>query len=108
MPEGWDQYAVDVQAGSGTSMLGFYQRALELRRRLYGRLPDRIEWCPAPEGVLMYRRGPLVVACNFRSRPVSLEVGGQMVASSNLLTRHRRWRLTLRPNSAVWLDVSRS
>jgi alpha-glucosidase len=108
MPEGWDQYAVDVQAGSGTSMLGFYQRALELRRRLYGRLPDRIEWCPAPEGVLMYRRGPLVVACNFRSRPVSLEVGGQMVASSNLLTRHRRRRLTLPPNSAALLDVSRS
>jgi alpha-glucosidase len=105
MPEGWDRYAVDVQLSSRTSMLGFYQRALELRRRLDGRLADRLEWCRAPDGVLMYQRGPLVVACNFRSRPVSLETGGQTVAASNLLTRHRRRRLTLPPNSAVWLDV---
>jgi hypothetical protein len=105
MPEGWDRYAVDVQLSSRTSMLGFYQRALELRRRLDGRLPDRLEWCRAPDGVLMYQRGPLVVACNFRSRPVSLETGGQTVAASNLLTGHRRRRLTLPPNSAVWLDV---
>jgi len=106
MPEGWDRYAVDVQLSSGTSMLGFYQRALELRRRLAGRLPDRIEWCTAPEGVLLYQRGPLAVACNFRSRPVRLEVGGRLLAASNRLARHRRRRLTLPPNSAAWLGVS--
>ena len=106
MPAGWDQFAVDVQLSSGTSMLGYYQRALELRRRLAGRLSDRIEWCPAPEGVLLYQRGPLVVACNFRSRPVRLEVGGRLLATSSVLARHRRRRLTLPPNSAAWLDVS--
>ena len=105
MPEGWDQYAVDVQLSSRTSMLGFYQRALELRRRLAGRLPDRIEWCPSPAGVLMYQRGPLAVACNFLSRPVRLAVGGRLLATSHRLARHRRRRLTLPPNSAVWLDV---
>jgi alpha-glucosidase len=105
MPVGWDRYAVDVQLGSGDSMLGFYQRALELRRRLARRLPDRIEWCPAPEGVLLYQRGPLVVACNFLSRPVRLEVGGRLLATSSRLARHRRRRLALPPNSAVWLDV---
>ena len=106
MPEGWDQYAVDVQVGSGTSMLGYYRRALELRRRLAGRLSDRIEWCAAPEGVLLYQRGPLVVACNFLGRPVRLEVGGRLLATSNVLARHRRRRLMLPPNSAAWLDVS--
>ena len=87
-------------------MLGFYQRTLELRRRLAGRLSDRIEWCTAPEGVLVYQRGPLVVACNFLSRRVSIEAGGRTVATSNPLARHRRRRLTLPPNSAVWIDVS--
>jgi hypothetical protein len=78
---------------------------LELRRRLARRIPDRIEWCRAPEGVLLYQRGPLVVACNFLSRPLRLEVGGRLLATSSRLARHRRRRLTLPPNSAVWLDV---
>jgi alpha-glucosidase len=107
MPEGWDRYAVDVQLGSGTSMLGFYRQALELRRCLARRLPDRIEWRPSPEGVLVYQCGPLVVACNFLSRPVVLEVGGRLIATSSLLARHRRRGLTLPPNSAAWLDVLR-
>jgi alpha-glucosidase len=107
MPEGWDRYAVDVQLGSLTSMLGFYRQALELRRCLARRLPDRIEWRPSPEGVLVYQCGPLVVACNFLSRPVVLEVGGRLIATSSLLARHRRRGLTLPPNSAAWLDVLR-
>jgi alpha-glucosidase len=87
-------------------MLGFYRRVLVLRRRLSGRLPDGLEWCPAPEGVLIYQRGQLVVACNFNSRPVRLELGGRPIATSNVLARQRRGRLTLPPNSAAWLDVS--
>jgi alpha-glucosidase len=106
MPEGWDDYAVDAQLGSLTSMLGFYRRVLVLRRRLSGRLPDGLEWCPAPEGVLIYQRGQLVVACNFNSRPVRLELEGRPIATSNVLARQRRGRLTLPPNSAAWLDVS--
>jgi alpha-glucosidase len=105
MPEGWDRYAVDAQLGSLTSMLGFYRQVLVLRRRLTGRLPDGLEWCPAPEGVLMYQRGQLVVACNFNSRPARLELGGRLIATSNVLARHRRGRLTLPPNSAAWLDL---
>jgi hypothetical protein len=106
MPAGWDENAVDVQAGSQSSMLGYYRRALELRGRLARRLPDRIEWCASPDGVLMYRRGPLVVACNFLSRPVALDVKGRAIATSNALARHRGRRLMLPPNSAAWLDVS--
>jgi alpha-glucosidase len=106
MPEGWDRYAVDGQLGSLTSMLGFYRRVLGLRRRLARRLPDGIEWCPAPEGVLLYQRWQLVVACNFRSRPVGLAVGGRLLAASNVLVRHGRRGLTLPPNSAAWMDVS--
>jgi alpha-glucosidase len=105
-PAGWDRFAVDAQLGSSSSALGHYMRALALRRRLAGRLPDRLEWCEAPDGVLVYRRGPLVVACNFGNRPVGLEVGGRLLASSDSLVRKVNAGLKLPPSSAAWLDAS--
>ena len=105
-PPGWDRFAVDAQLASSGSVLRHYMRALSGRRRLAGRLPDRLEWCPAPEGVLMYRRGPLVVACNFGLRRVDLEMVGRLVAASDSLVRHVSGRLTLPSSSAAWLDVS--
>jgi alpha-glucosidase len=105
MPAGWDQYAVDAQMGSVDSMLGFYRRSIAIRRQLGGRRTDRMEWCPAPDDVLVYERKRLVVACNFSSRPVKLEVGGRLLISSDPLVRRRgRW-LSLPPNSAAWLDA---
>jgi alpha-glucosidase len=108
MPDGWDSYAVDAQLGSSGSMLHHYQLALALRRRLARQLPDRLEWCPAPPGVLAYRRGRLVVACNFGRRPAALQLGGRLLLASSPLVRHRQGRLTLPPSSAAWLDVSAS
>jgi alpha-glucosidase len=105
MPEGWDQYAIDAQMSSGTSMLGFYRLALNLRRNLARRMPDRMDWRPSPDGVLLFERGPLKVVCNFRRRPAQVEIGGRLVVASNPLARHRRGRLRLPPNSAAWLDA---
>ena len=106
-PAGWDRFAVDAQLGSSSSVLRHYMRALAVRRRLAGRLPDRLEWCPAPDAVLLYRRGPLVVACNFGLRPVDLELEGRVLVSSDLLVRKGvSGRLKLAPSSAVWLDAS--
>src|SRR5260370_37219789 len=78
-PEGWDRLAVDAQLASARSALRRYMRALSLRRQLAARLPDRLEWCPAPDGVLTYRRGPLFVACHFGARPVELGIGGRLL-----------------------------
>jgi alpha-glucosidase len=105
-PAGWDKLAVDAQLASSSSVLSHYTRALALRRRLAGRLPDRLEWCPAPDRVLVYRRGPLVVACNFGNRPVGLEVKGRLVASSDSRVRKAGARLKLPESSAAWLDAS--
>ena len=86
-------------------MLGLYKRSLAMRRQLGPRLPDRMGWCPAPEGVLHYEQGRLTVVCNFTSRPVRLEVGGRLLISSDPMVRSRRGRLSLPPNSAAWLDA---
>ena len=103
MPAGWDRLAVDAQAGSGESMLGHFRHALELRRRLSGRLPERVEWLPTPQGALSYRRGQLVVACNFQSRAARLRLTGRLLMGSNPLVRRTGRSLQLPPNSAAWL-----
>jgi len=105
-PAGWDRFAVDAQLASYGSVLRQYMRALALRRRLATRLADQLEWCPAPDGVLLFRRGALVVACNFGHRPVELEVEGRLVAASDLLVKKISGRLKLPPSSASWLDAS--
>jgi alpha-glucosidase len=107
MPEGWDADAVDAELASSGSMLHHYRLALALRRRLAEQLTDRLEWCPSPPGVLAYRRGRLVVACNFDRSPAALQVGRRLLLASSPLVRHRRGRLTLPPSSAAWVDVSR-
>jgi alpha-glucosidase len=103
VPPGWDKLAVDAQAGSGESTLGHFRRALEARRRLVGQLPETVEWLHAGRDVLAYRRGRLVVACNFASRPVRLQLTGRLLLASNPLARLSSRGLQLPPNSAAWL-----
>ncbi|MEO8744681.1 MAG: alpha-amylase family glycosyl hydrolase [Candidatus Dormiibacterota bacterium] len=105
MPAGWDDHAIDAQLGSAGSMLRHYRSALALRLHLSPSLPGLMEWRRAPEGVLLYTRGPLAVACNFLDRPTHLEVGGRLLLASNRMVRHRSGRLDLPPNSAAWLDT---
>ena len=89
MPAGWDRQAVDVQAAWTGSVLGHFRRSLAERKRLAGRLPDRVAWRPAPPGVLAYDRGRLTVVCNFHGHPARFELDGTTVK--------------LAPNSAAWL-----
>jgi len=103
MPPGWDTLAVDAQEASADSMLTFYKRVLALRRRLAETLPNRLKWCPAPEGVLWYERGRLRVAVNFLARTVEIPAGGRLLITSHPWVRHREGKLTLPPNSGAWL-----
>jgi alpha-glucosidase len=105
MPPGWDSLAIDAQDASSDSTLGLYRRALALRRTINRRLPVLMSWCPAPDGVLVYTRGALTVACNFLSRPVDLEVGGRLLLTTEPLTHLRAGRLSLPPNSSAWVDA---
>jgi len=105
VPAGWDRFAVDAQTGSPGSMLSFYQRLLALRRPLARTLPNRLNWSPAPEGVLIYKRGRLTVAVNFLARPVQLALPGRLLLGSQPLDTHQHGRLTLVANSGAWLDT---
>jgi alpha-glucosidase len=105
MPPGWDRFAVSAEDASASSMLSFYRRALALRRRLSPWLPPVIWWQPSPQGVLVYRRERLTVACNFLRYPVRVPAAGRLVmASAPLATLDDGW-LTLPESSAAWLDA---
>src|SRR5258708_12829517 len=80
--------------------------ALSLRRQVAARLRDRLEWCPAPDGVLTYRRGPLFVACNFGARPVELEIGGRLLMAGDRLVPHVSGGLKLPPSPPPWPGAS--
>ena len=103
MPEGWDAYAVDAQSGAASSMLNFYKRALATHRTLAAILPHQVSWCPAPEGVLVYRRGRLTVAVNFQARPMEVGAAGRVLLATDPLVRCTAGRLQLPPNSAAWV-----
>lgn len=105
MPPGWDEFAVDAQLASNTSMLGHYRRAVGLRREMAASLPEIVAWQPAPRGVLLYTRGRLAVACNFLDRPATVEIGGRLLIATNRKVRQRSDRLVLPPNSGAWLDL---
>ena len=104
MPPGWARFAVDAQSGSPGSMLSLYRRVLVVRRRLAPWLPATITWSRAPDGVLVFNRGRLAVACNFRGREVKLPITGRLLLASHPLACQRAGRLTLPPNSAAWID----
>jgi alpha-glucosidase len=105
MPVGWDGLAVDAQAGSASSMLTFYRRALALRRTLAIALPHEMRWCKAPEDVLVYRRGRLTVAVNFLSRPMEVGLGGRVLMRTDPLVRCKAGRLSMPANSAAWVEA---
>ena len=88
-----------------STSLVFYKRVLALRRRLAGLLPNRLKWCPAPEGALVYEHGRLSVAVNFLAGPVEIAVRGRLLVGSDPLVRHRNGKLTLPPNSGAWLSL---
>lgn len=102
MPASWDSFAADAQAAAAGSTLAHFRRALAARRR-HGALPERFSWLRTPEGVLAYQRGPLVVACNFLSRPARLRLGGELEVKSKPLVAEKAGVLHLPPNSAAWL-----
>ncbi len=103
VPMAWDRLAVDVQAGSGESMLGHLRKALAERKRLAGGLPQGMRWRPAPAGVLAYSRDRMTVACNFLDRAVLLPADGRLLLGSNPLVGVKRGALRLPANSAAWL-----
>jgi alpha-glucosidase len=97
MPPEWAALAVEKQLGDAGSMLSFYRRALELRRERAEFNGDRVDWLPAPDDALIFRRGGLICAVNAGERPLPLPDRDLILASGPVADGE------LPPDTAAWL-----
>ncbi|SCK16992.1 alpha-glucosidase [Streptomyces sp. WMMB 714] len=72
-PEEWGELSVAAQSGEKGSTLEMYRAALRIRREQPGLgAGESVEWLPAPDGVLAFRRGSFVCTANTGGTPVEL------------------------------------
>ncbi|MFI0084926.1 glycoside hydrolase family 13 protein [Streptomyces bobili] len=101
-PAGWSAYAADRQAADPASMLCLYRTALRLRRTEPALGDGPLEWLPAPDGVLAFRRAPgLVCVVNLAGRPAALPDHDAVLLTSGPLDTDGG----LPTDTAVWLRV---
>jgi alpha-glucosidase len=82
MPAEWAALTAEEQLRKPDSMLSLYRRTLGLRRTLSELAGSSLEWVPAAEGCLAYRRGTdLLVVLNASDTPHELPAG-ELVLSS--------------------------
>jgi alpha-glucosidase len=96
MPDDWAGWTVQAQDADPDSTLHLYRETLRLRRELADLRGDDLEWLPAPEGCLAYRRGGLSVWLNAGDAAVPLPAGEIVHASGPVES-------DLPPDTAVWL-----
>ncbi|WP_448317570.1 glycoside hydrolase family 13 protein [Streptomyces sp. CO7] len=86
-PAGWGELSVEAQQGVPGSTLEMYRTALAVRREA----PDlgageAVEWLPAPEGVLAFRRGAFVCVANTTGEAVPFAAPGRLLTASGEVT----------------------
>ncbi|RBY75757.1 alpha-amylase [Geodermatophilus sp. TF02-6] len=100
MPEGWGPLTVAAQEADPGSVLALYRSALALRRTSPVFAGDALEWLPAPQGCLAFRRpGGLVCLLNASGDGVPLPEGEVLLASADVSGG------VLPADAAVWLRV---
>ncbi|MFD3377786.1 MULTISPECIES: glycoside hydrolase family 13 protein [unclassified Streptomyces] len=99
-PDGWPAYAADRQADDPESMLSLYRAALGLRRADPALGDGPLQWLPASDGVLTFRRAPdLICVANLADTPAALPDHTEILLSSGPLDTDGR----LPSDTAVWL-----
>jgi alpha-glucosidase len=83
-PPSWAEYALDRQRGVPGSTYEMYRAALRLRRELHLGV-GTLAWQEAPDDVLAFRTGDLLVLTNFGAAPAELPAGVEVVLASGAL-----------------------
>jgi alpha-glucosidase len=85
MPEGWGALTAEAQAADPASMQSLYRAALALRATSPAFAGEGLEWLPAPDGCLAFRRpGGLVCLLNLSGAAVPLPEGTVLLASADV------------------------
>jgi alpha-glucosidase len=96
MPGDWAGCTVAAELADPGSTLHVYRRTLRLRRELADLHGPDLEWLPAPDGCLAYRRGGLAVWLNAGDAGVPIPAGEIVHASGPVGSE-------LPPDTAVWV-----
>ena len=100
MPAGWEPLTAEAQAADAGSVLSLYRTALQLRRTSPVFAGEGLEWVPAPDGCLAFRRpGGLVCLLNLSGAAVPLPEGRVLLASADTGDG------ALPHDAAVWLHA---
>jgi alpha-glucosidase len=100
MPEGWSGLTAEAQAADPSSMQSLYRAALALRRDGGSFGDEGLEWLPAPDGCLAFRRSSgLVCLVNISGGPVPVPEGRVLLASGDVGDGF------LPADTAVWLTA---
>ena len=100
MPEGWAGLTAQAQAADPASMQSLYRSALALRTSSPAFAGESLDWLPAPDGCLAFRRpGGLVCLVNLSGADVPLPEGQVLLASADLGGG------SLPDDTAVWLQA---
>jgi alpha-glucosidase len=100
MPASWAPLTVAAQEADPGSMLSLYRQALALRAASPAFGAPELEWLPAPDGCLAFRRpGGLVCLLNLSGAPIPLPEGRVLLASADTSTG------ALADDAAVWLQA---
>jgi alpha-glucosidase len=100
MPAGWGPLTVEAQQTDGGSMLSLYRTALALRASAPAFAGEELQWVPAPDRCLAFRRpGGLVCLVNLSPEPVPLPEGRVLLASTDVRGG------SLPVDAAVWLQA---
>jgi alpha-glucosidase len=86
-PTWWGELSVEAQQGVPGSTLELYRAALAARREHPDLgAGDSVEWLPAPEGVLAFRRGDFVCVANTTGESVTTPAYGRVLLASGEVT----------------------
>jgi alpha-glucosidase len=99
MPDEWADLTVEAQAGDPSSMQSLYRSALALRSSSPAFAGEELQWLPAPDDCLAFRRpGGLVCLLNLSDAPVPLPEGRVLLASADVSAGQ------VPVDAAVWLQ----
>ena len=100
MPAGWAGLTAEAQVADASSMQSLYRAALALRSSSPAFTGPSLEWLPAPDGCLAFRRpGGLVCLLNLSGAAVPLPEGRVLLASADVRGG------SLPDDAAVWLQA---
>ncbi|GAA1256785.1 glycoside hydrolase family 13 protein [Kitasatospora nipponensis] len=101
-PAEWAELSVEAQTGDPTSTLELYRSALAVRRTHAALGAGReVDWLPAPEGVLAFRREDFTCLVNTTAQPVRFTAPGTLLLASTDLTVVDG-ETVLAPDSTSW------